>query len=243
MISHPTEAVLHDFVDGELTAHERARVADHLAGCPTCQAFVTAVRNLRVEAARTFGAPRGEVDTPDQWSVIHSRIAERAPRARREGVSPAPRARRWLPGGTRLALQAAAVTLLLGLGATSYVAWTWWRPVGEGTEGAPSPGAVPTPPALVADNRDGAAAEAIEGAYAPAFAQLERLLDEGRTRLRPETVTTLEENLAIVDSALRDIREALSADPGVPAALESMNGLYRAKLELLRHAVTLTYGT
>jgi hypothetical protein len=88
----------------------------------------------------------------------------------------------------------------------------------------------------------GAPASAIDVAYAPVFADLERAVTEGRSQLQPETIATLEVNLKILNTAIRDIHEALAMDPANRGKLRSLSGIYQAKLGLLRQAVTVTSG-
>jgi hypothetical protein len=71
---------------------------------------------------------------------------------------------------------------------------------------------------------------------------LQRLLDEGRGRFRPETIEVLEENLRIIDAAIADVERAVMSDPGHPGVLRSLDGVLQAKLDLLREAVGLTNG-
>ena len=88
----------------------------------------------------------------------------------------------------------------------------------------------------------GPSATVIAVAYAPVFAELEGILAEGRDRLQPETIATLETNLEILNEAIRDIREALAADSAHRSNLRSLDGMYQTKLGLLREAVTLSGG-
>ena len=85
-------------------------------------------------------------------------------------------------------------------------------------------------------------AAAIAAAYRPALAELERVLEAERGQLQPETVATLEANLAILDQAIREIEAALAADPGHRGNLKSLDGMYQTKLGVLQQVVTLTRG-
>ena len=85
-------------------------------------------------------------------------------------------------------------------------------------------------------------ATAIAVAYAPALAELERILEEDRSQLQPETIATLETNLEILNTAIRDIQEALAADPVHRGNLRSLDGMYHAKLDVLRQVVALSQG-
>ena len=214
--THPPEALIHDFVDHELSGDERSRIAAHIAECMSCRAVAETARSLREEAIRVFGH-RAPSDAPDQWPGIEARIRAR-PRFT------------WLTP-----LRAAAVILLAGASVTAYVAI---RPAVEpvtqtGTVSGTATAALPVDPP----------ATSIASAYAPALTELEGILEQGRDRLQPETIATLEENLEILNTAIRDIQDALAADPAHRGNLRSLDGMYHAKLDVLRQAVVLSRGT
>ncbi|MEM8931644.1 MAG: hypothetical protein AAGE94_10730 [Acidobacteriota bacterium] len=55
-----------------------------------------------------------------------------------------------------------------------------------------------------------------------------------RDRLQPSTVAVVEQNLAIIDRAIRDLRKALDADPGNPSLERRLIDSHRRSLDLLR---------
>lgn len=59
-----------------------------------------------------------------------------------------------------------------------------------------------------------AAVAVIEASYIAESRDLEQALVSQRGRLSPETVATLERNLAIIDAAIAESRAALASDPG-----------------------------
>jgi tetratricopeptide (TPR) repeat protein len=75
--------------------------------------------------------------------------------------------------------------------------------------------------------------------YDQAVADLEKALKAGRTRLDPETVRIIEDNLASIDLAIEQARKALRNDP----ANVDLNTYFAAsrnrKLALLRRASAL----
>jgi hypothetical protein len=76
--------------------------------------------------------------------------------------------------------------------------------------------------------------------YDAAVADLEAALRNGRGRLDPTTVAVLEENLALVDRAIDEARQALETDPASTYVSRHLMQTRRAKLDLLRHATALT---
>ena len=76
--------------------------------------------------------------------------------------------------------------------------------------------------------------------YESAIAQLERVLDVGRDRLDSATVRKVEEKLALIDKAIDEARQALSADPSNAYLNRYLAGTMRRKLDLLRRTAALT---
>jgi predicted anti-sigma-YlaC factor YlaD len=77
---------------------------------------------------------------------------------------------------------------------------------------------------------------ALESDYESASAELIPLLEEARSRLEPATVASLERNLAAIDSALSEVRQALAADPGNLALEQLVLSVWSQKVGLLRRA-------
>ncbi len=69
------EAALNEYVDGTLTARDRASVEAHLADCAACRAAVAELRSLIAGAGRL---PRSINPPRDLWPFIESRIVQRA---------------------------------------------------------------------------------------------------------------------------------------------------------------------
>jgi anti-sigma factor RsiW len=76
--------------------------------------------------------------------------------------------------------------------------------------------------------------------YASATDDLEAVLRDHRSRLRPETVRELERSLATIDRAIMQARQALSADPANDYVIRSIDRLRERRLATLRDAVALT---
>jgi hypothetical protein len=75
--------------------------------------------------------------------------------------------------------------------------------------------------------------------YDQAIADLEKVLEEGRSRLDPETVQILEENLRTIDLAIDQARKALRSDPESVYLNSHFAASRNRKLALLRRASAL----
>ena len=75
--------------------------------------------------------------------------------------------------------------------------------------------------------------------YDQAVADLEKMLETGRSRLDPETVRILEDNLRTIDQAIEQSRKALRADPASVYLNNHFAASRNRKLALLRRASAL----
>jgi hypothetical protein len=76
----------------------------------------------------------------------------------------------------------------------------------------------------------------LERQYSEEVEELEMVLRKSRGALSPETVRILQENLTIIDSAIREAQSALAADPNSDMLVDLLRSAYQRKLELLRQA-------
>jgi hypothetical protein len=76
--------------------------------------------------------------------------------------------------------------------------------------------------------------------YRDAAADLERVLEAGRSTLRPETMRVIEENLRTIDLAIAQADSALRRDPGSAYLNQYLAATMQRKLKLLRRAVDIT---
>ena len=74
------------------------------------------------------------------------------------------------------------------------------------------------------------------------IATLETILTERRSELDPQTVEVLERNLAVIDAAIAEARDALAADPASQFLAQRFTRAYTSKLTLLRGAAQLPAG-
>lgn len=73
-----------------------------------------------------------------------------------------------------------------------------------------------------------------------AVSDLERILRDERDRLDPRTVLILERNLKAIDDAITEARMALDQDPANPFLNSHLADARRRKIDLLRHATSLS---
>lgn len=78
-----------------------------------------------------------------------------------------------------------------------------------------------------------------EKAIAPEIEQLQALLKERRDQLDPSTVKIVEDNLALIDAAVKQAREALMKDPASGFLTQQLDGALQKKVQLLRTVATL----
>jgi len=208
---------LSDYLDGEdLTPSERSDIEAHLAGCTECRAVLDELREVAAVAA----------DLPDRapgidlWSGVAARLA--VPPAVVPFVRPAQRRFSF----TLPQLVAAGLALMVVSGSM-----VWVSRLGDPRTGVPVAQAEP---------ESGFAAIALTDVnYDAAVADLEKVLEAGRSRLDPETVQILEDNLRTIDLAIEQARKALRNDPESVYLNSHFAASRNRKLALLRRASAL----
>ena len=208
---------LSDYLDDELSPTVRAKVDAHLAGCAECTAVLSDLRSLVAAAGRLPGS------MPDRelWDGVANRIGTNG--------HVLPFRRRFSFTVPQLAA-AGIVLMLLSGGLVSIL-----RPQTEPAPAVTDAGRAGTPAV--------APARLVEKQYEDAVADLERILEEGRGRLDPETVRVLEQNLQTIDAAVEQSRRALEADPANAFLNSHLESARQRKLALLRRATALTIGS
>jgi hypothetical protein len=103
--------------------------------------------------------------------------------------------------------------------------------------------AVTNPASGARDRIDVAPALFADSEFRGAVEDLQRLLDAGRTRLDPETIRVLEQNLATIDAAIEQSRLALQKDPANTFLNNHLAAAQQRKLALLRRATALVAGS
>ncbi len=75
---------------------------------------------------------------------------------------------------------------------------------------------------------------AAEAAYVGAVRELEETLAGAMAELAPETAALIQDNLRVIDEAIRESRAALAADPGNRDVLPFLASMYEKKLDVLQ---------
>lgn len=219
---HPTEARLNDLVDGLLPAPEAAAVEAHLAGCAACRAEAEGLRALLREAA---ALPREIAPPAEVWEALRAETTARPARAA------------WTVRMTRPQLAAAAVLLVaLSSGVTAALVRGGGDPAGAPVAAVLEPAAAAPPASWVEFRR-------AETEYLRTADDLEAALDAGRDALAPETVEVVQENLRIIDEAIRGAREALARDPANAELSNALAATYRDKIDVLERTLRLSAQT
>jgi hypothetical protein len=221
---------LSDYIDGELDAREQADVERHLAQCASCRLVLNELRAVAARAAALVDSAPGQ----DLWAGVAARIGADDRRVTR--LVPRRRFSFTLPQ-----LAAAGIALMVLSGGMVWLAKTGdprvdFPPVSGNVAIAPGSDAAPTPssvaPVMFADPQFDGAVE-----------DLERILEAGRNRLDPETIRVLEQNLATIDAAIDQSRQALQKDPANTFLNNHLAAAQQRKLALLRRATALTAGS
>lgn len=80
---------------------------------------------------------------------------------------------------------------------------------------------------------------AAEASLAPEIAQLQDVLKQRRNQLDPSTIKVVEDNLALIDAAVKQARAALLRDPASGFLTERLDNALQKKVELLRTVALL----
>jgi len=211
---------LSDYLDHELAPAERDALEAHLRGCAECTDTLAGLRRVTVRARALGDRPPAR----DLWPAIAAQLVDSRElrfQTPRRFSAPVP------------ALAAAAVAFLVIGGS---VAWLVRSP--SGAVSSPSTPVAVTAAPPPAPSAQTAAVRALPK-YDAAVAELQQILDQGRSRLKPETVKVLEDKLALIDRAIVDAQEALARDPASVYLNDHLAETRLRKLELLRRAAAL----
>ena len=209
--NHLTEPELHAAAEGQLDTSSADTIERHLESCAACRGDVERIRALLHHAS---ALPR-EIDPPaDLWPGIRDRMQSARVTANRGGLPR--RAYAWLAAAAvLLVIASSALTMLILRGGDQPVATAH-----DGTGGLDSLGA--------ADFRR------VSAEYERMDRDLAAQLATQRDKLLPETIEKVERNLAIIDQAISEIRQALAEDPNNKALQQLLKASYGHKQALLR---------
>jgi anti-sigma factor RsiW len=214
---------LSEYLDEDLEARSRAEIEAHLSACAECRQVLDDLRTIKATAGRL---PDDQV-SGELWTGIAGRI----PPENTPAVVPFQRKVPRRFSFTLPQLAAAGIALMVLSGSLVYMARS-----GEDRADFPAMsadrGTAMAVPVSLADPQ-----------YDSAIADLEQTLEAGRTRLDPETIKVLEENLAAIDLAIEQCRRALEADPANAYLTSHLASARQRKLALLRRATALTAGS
>lgn len=211
--------------DEQLTAGERAAIEAHLAGCAECRSTLA---ELRAVARLAQNLP----DTPplrDLWPGVSAKLEPRP------SVIPFRRTLSKRFTFTLPQLVAAGLALMVLSGGLVWIAR-------QGDPRASLPAVVATVEAPTPESAEPPIVETVSFAdaqYDQAVADLEKALAAGRTKLDPDTVRIIEENLASIDLAIDQARKALRNDPANVYLNTYFAASRNRKLALLRRASAL----
>lgn len=214
---------LQDFREGLLSPEEEESIRAHLERCPECRAELAVLEKLLGSMDQL---PREARPSRDLWPQIHWRIEkeERAPAADvqrgRDPVLPAP-LQVTLQAWQLMAASVAVAVISGGL---------VWALLSGGPERSEPVAGIRAEETLV--HPVGWEAALVE--YGKAISELEGVMERGREVLDPETVRIIEENLRIIDGAIRDAQEALAQDPGSKILARFLSENLARKVGLLR---------
>ncbi len=213
---HPDGVTLTDYADGALSLAARAAISEHLAACGECRDIVDSLRQVRAAASRLAPIePRR-----DAWDNIE--------RALRANGAPRPAiARRF--GRQAVWLGALAATLVLAVFGGLKIADLRRQSAPAANAAAEAPSAQSIEAELLQ----------AEQHYQKAIAGLEQIANAEKGSLDPQTASTLEKNLAVVDQAIDESRAALKVQPGSEPAQASLLDSFKTKIALLQDTVAL----
>jgi hypothetical protein len=218
---------LSEHLDGTLEGEERALIEAHLATCADCPGVLADLKVVR-DTARALPPRPPAVDL---WPGIEAQVTAFA-RGGEAFPSAAPR-RRGLVSFSWPQLAAAGFALVLLSGGAA------WYAAKSGGAGAPFVATGGAGDSARTQAAQASSAGVVDRQLATDLDQLERVLAEKRAELDPETVRTIENNLAIIDLATAQARAALASDPANPYLQEHLSKTMRRKIEMLKEATVL----
>jgi len=224
--------LISEYLDGCMEPAARRDMEAHLQACAECSATLEDLRGIVAQAA-SLPAP----EPPSEiWAGIEARLraATAAPSAPAHARprSVRTRAAAWTTWRVSLTLPQLAAACVAVIALSGGLAFYASRTPGDSRDRAAVP--MTSKAAATLETAD-ATMEDIE--------ELRRILAAGREELDPATVRSLEESLIAIDTAIRQGRTALQADPQNPYVRDHLDETMRRKVDLLRRATQLASAT
>lgn len=223
-----------DYVDDDMAEADRIAFEAHLAACDECARTVDEVRAVVARAGEL-----GPLEPPrDLWPSIERSLTGRAPgrgadthvialpTAASRPPRQTPRRRSFTLSGPQLA--AAAVILSLVSVTTTALALRPGATDGVGPAAASG---------VVRAVSDGVEAE--PDVLARDVAVLEEALRAASERLDPNTVRIIEKNLAVIERAIEESRQALRVDPENAFLRSHLDRAFERKRDYLQEATRI----
>jgi len=230
------EATLPDYLDDALAPDVAREAAAHVAGCATCRDLVRDLREVRAEA-RALPVLR---PSRDLWQGIEARIAPHAAgssdapvvhAAARSGAARMTAMQRWFGADFATRVTALAASLVIATAGITYMATRLL----EIHSSHPDVSLVLAP----AGGPVRSVAQTSEYIYDSQITSLHQILEQRRSRLDPKTVAVIEHNLAVIDTAIAQSKQALKQDPANAFLADQLDRDLNTKLELLRTVALL----
>jgi anti-sigma factor RsiW len=212
-MTHPSSEQLSEYLDGALDPEAERETAAHLAGCPECGVLLAELRRVLVRAQALEDLPPRQ----DLWPGVAAAI----------GAAPS---RRWRISVPVPLLLAAGVALMLVSGAAVAIVLRRQAPVNPAAVAGSTLGQAPAVVASAPDDARG---------YDAAVRALTRELDQNAGRLDSTTVRVVTQKLAMIDRAIAEAEQALTADPGNNYLHGHLTQTRLRKLDLLRRAAAI----
>ncbi|HTE44718.1 MAG TPA: zf-HC2 domain-containing protein [Gemmatimonadaceae bacterium] len=250
--------LLSEFMERDVSESTRASMEAHALACDDCGPVLADLRKLRIDAANLPEL----TPSRDLWAGISDRIQTPVVELATGGrVVTRTGAREWrVSSRVWMGLAAAG---LVAITATITHQVTKRSLVAPSTNVAVVPAAqTPAAPTRAPANRpDSAPAVApvtspvtspaagtrtlvanrptAQQTYDDEISRLRVVVAQRRSQLDSATVAVIEHNLAVIDTAIAQCKQALRKDPGSRFLIESLNGALDNKVQLLRTAATL----
>jgi anti-sigma factor RsiW len=229
--------VLNDFIDGRLDRRAASDITAHLAACPTCSAQHDELARLLASATQL---PRSVLPPDDMWADLRTALNSRKdvllPTTSENANRPTSIATHARLSRKFVVMLAAAAVVLIALSSGITALVLKRNPTtlaNRGSNDVAVPAPQQSPAVLPASFRQA------ENEYNRTIDELKQAVDTQRDRLSPETIRTVDHSLAVVDSAIREARAALIADPNNQMLMDLLSTSYQRKLDLLRRTSEL----